>query len=315
MDKHSIIIVAGLVAGSFGAGVFAQTGDGVQTAASGQTAATAQPAAEAKPADTGSDAQIAEPKTGDQADPRTKLDEWHGSAALNLWATSISGNLGVRGQSAHVSKSFIEIVQAADSVFGFNGRVELGKGMWTGYVDGTYMNVQVEDTPTPAGQVDITAELLFLEFGIQAQVGHWLRDDSPPAGVSSPQRWIDLYVYAGGRYSDVELKQRLTVLGSSVSESRGWVDPLVGLRLGIDLCENWKVVINGDVGGFGCGGSQFAWAAQVLFDHRFDMWGADASLTFGYRALGENYAHQRALGEFKWDITLYGPIFGLTVRF
>ncbi|MGH7132381.1 MAG: hypothetical protein ACREJO_10600 [Phycisphaerales bacterium] len=310
MDQHSFIM-AGLAAGTVCAAALGQTGSGAT--ASGQT--MAQSAGETKPADMGQDVKTGEPKSGEEADPRTKLDGWHGSAALNIWAPSLSGNVAARGASAHVNETFIQIVQQSDSVFGFNGRFELGKGIFTGYVDGTYMRVGMDDQPGPSGGIDVTTELTFVEFGLSVQVGHWLRDEPGTRPANSPGRYIDLDVYVGGRYTNVGMTLAAVGGGPSASENRSWVDPLIGLRTSIDLCENWKVTVNGDVGGFGCGGSQFAWQAQVLFDYRFDMWGADASFTFGYRALDENYAKQRAVGEFKWDMTLYGPIFGLTVRF
>lgn len=305
MSNHRII-VAGLVVGAACAGVSAQSDSGGTTTPQTGVTATAQPAGDAKPA---------EATAGDEADKRTKLDDWHGSAALNLWAPSMSGNLSARSQSIHISESFLEVVKQADSLFGLNGRFELGKGIFTGYVDGTYLRVGFEDQLTSVGPgVDVTTEMTFLEFGLEVQLGHWLRDEPGSRPAGAPERYIDLSVYLGGRYTDVGLELQTNGAAVSNTQNRSWIDPLVGVRLGIDLCPNWKVVINGDVGGFGVG-SQFSWAAQVLFDYRFDMWGADASFTFGYRALDENYSKQRDVGEFKFDMTLYGPIFGLTVRF
>lgn len=52
---------------------------------------------------------------------------------------------------------------------------------------------------------------------------------------------------------EIDLRVTAASLGLSgqrvVEKSKGWVDPLIGVRVGADLSENWAVQLRGDIGG------------------------------------------------------------------
>jgi hypothetical protein len=101
--------------------------------------------------------------------------------------------------------------------------------------------------------------------------------------------------------------QGLTFAGADVdtSETSWWIDPLVGLRVGADLCDRFGVVVAGNVGGFGIGSaSKFSWEALAFVDWRF---GESTSLAVGYRGLG--------LDRPQADLVLHGPLVGVIFRF
>jgi hypothetical protein len=84
-----------------------------------------------------------------------------------------------------------------------------------------------------------------------------------------------------------------------------WFDPLVGLRVGMDVTRSVSVSMIGDVGGFGIGSaSDVTWQAIGVIDYRL---GQHWSLDFAYRALA---IHRNDI-----DALLQGPAFAATYRF
>jgi len=71
----------------------------------------------------------------------------------------------------------------------------------------------------------------------------------------------------------------------------------------------------GDIGGFGAG-SEFTWQAAGMVGYRFGLFGDDnARVLAGYRALYQDYKSGSGSNEFKWDMTLHGPVLALAISF
>jgi hypothetical protein len=101
----------------------------------------------------------------------------------------------------------------------------------------------------------------------------------------------------------------------SAEKSVSWFDPLVGARLRHQFAPTWNFVLSGDVGGFAAG-SKFSWQVLTLLEHeicrsRTVTWNA----MLGYKALSVDYSQGSGLTLYKFDMTMHGPIFGLTARF
>jgi hypothetical protein len=45
------------------------------------------------------------------------------------------------------------------------------------------------------------------------------------------------------------------------------------------------------------------------------MFGIDAAVLAGYRALDQDFSSGRGLQQFRFDATMHGPILGLNLRF
>lgn len=94
-----------------------------------------------------------------------------------------------------------------------------------------------------------------------------------------------------------------------VEESVWWIDPLVGLRVGIDVSARLRLALNGNVGGFGLGSaSDFSWDVGLFGRY---LLGEHWSLVGGYRALG----FERESSDVKLDLILHGPAIGVIYRF
>ena len=100
----------------------------------------------------------------------------------------------------------------------------------------------------------------------------------------------------------------------SASGSVSWVDPLVGVRLRHQFAPGWNFVASGDVGGFGVG-SKFSWQALAAINYDFCVrnnvtW----SGMLGYKALFVDYSKGSGLTQYEYDMTMHGPIIGVTAQ-
>ena len=227
---------------------------------------------------------------------------WRVTVAPYLWASGLSGDVTVKGLTTGVDASFLDILDATDSLIGVMGRLEVARGPLGGFVDATYIKLGVDD----AGplKIDISNRMWLVEFG----AFYRLLDTT---ATRRPGVWVDLV--AGGRYFYIDAN--LDPPGPrSVKGSQDWVDPIVGGRVGFQLTDHLVLGVAGNVGGFGVG-SDFAWAATGLVGYGWQGLGLEWAVLAGYRALGQDYETGQGPQRFRWDVTMHGPILGLTITF
>ena len=147
-------------------------------------------------------------------------DAWHVGITPYVWAAGIYGDVTVKGQNAEVEASFLDLLEETDTLVGLAGRLEVTKGRFGVFGDVFYVKTEVEDSGTT--RLDITTRMWFIDFGGQFRVLD-TTDDRVPG--------LTLDVYGGGRYSYLELD--LDTAGApSLNQSKEWVDPIVGARVG-----------------------------------------------------------------------------------
>jgi hypothetical protein len=265
-------------------------------------------------------------------------DKWEFSIAPYVWATALNGDLALRGRRADIDASFIDILQDTDSIIGLEGRFEVRKGSWGGYVDGIYNRLGAEETferqlrqppenrpirdrlgedrpSSIEANVDVVNELAIVEAAVFYRIGKWALETSPDATrTGTPSLAIE--PYAGARYTYLGVDLDISTERSTISDdgNEDWVDPIIGARFIIDLSERWQLLMGGDVGGFGVG-SDFTWSALGLVGYEFPLFGAQATAVGGYKALYQDFDDGSGATLFKWDMTLHGPIIGLVILF
>jgi hypothetical protein len=164
--------------------------------------------------------------------------------------------------------------------------------------------------------------MIVAEVAAAYEVAHW--NASNGAGTA-----LDLY--AGGRVwwqqADVQLAVSGALAGlgplglilngegrASATKDVTWFDPVVGARLRHNFRPGLDLVVSGDVGGFGAG-SQFSWQALAALDWQFAKinnitWNG----MVGYKALYVDYSQGSGLTQYAFDMTIHGPIFGITAE-
>lgn len=124
-----------------------------------------------------------------------------------------------------------------------------------------------------------------------------------------------LDAYAGVRWWDINIDiDATTPLGSrSLSRDKDWVDPVIGLRWLPRLDEKWRLLVQGDVGGFDMA-SHFTWGVQAGA-----MWdgGESWSVVLLYKLLSVDYetGDKNTSSYFAYDTITQGPLLGVVFRF
>ena len=274
-------------------------------------------------------------------------DAWRIDATAWLWTMGLEGDIGAFGLTKSMDASFLDILEASDSVVGLSGRLEIGKGKIAGFVEGLYTKLGVEDVPVGPtdidldanidfeidlgsgpfnpnpnpnpnpdldlgllpGEVDVTLELLLVDFGLMYRLGEWAMNDS----TDDPgAKHLTLDSYAGARSTRVSIE--IDPEAREVDRDRDWIDPIVGLKSEIPVGDHWQLSVWGDVGGFGAA-SELTWSATGVVGFDFRMFDLPATIYGGYRAIGYDFSEGSGGDEFVWEVTLHGPLLGFRIVF
>jgi hypothetical protein len=237
-------------------------------------------------------------------------DDWQFQLTPYLWALALDGNVTVKGVKTKPSVTFDEIFDHLD--YGLMLEADARKGRIGVYANAIYADLS--DTDDVAGfRIQAEAQTVWAGAGLYYRLGPWALD--PAAGLAGPKVVVD--PYAGGRYTYLNTELKLQGGGPQVDADKSWVDPIVGVRTLWELTPKWNINLLGDIGGFGISGaSEFSWQAAGLVGYRFGLFGDDnANVLVGYRALYQDYKDGNGSDEFKWDMTLHGPVLGLAINF
>jgi hypothetical protein len=281
-------------------------------------------------------AQAADMPTKAPILPTPAVPAWTFTLTPYFWATSLNGSTTVKGRTTDVDAGFFDILdhtQFPKGLFQLAALGEARNGRFGLLTDILYMKADLgasitrsRGTDRIGGAVGVSAgldtEMVIAEVAAAYEFARW-------NGMSSPGSTTALDIYAGGRAwwqrGDVQIAAigtlntfDLTFSRSGVlsaEKSVSWVDPLVGIRLRHQFTPGMNFVLSGDVGGFDVG-SKFSW--QVLAALNYEIcrsktvvWSAMA----GYKALSVDYSQGSGLTLYEFDMTMHGPIFGVTARF
>lgn len=235
-------------------------------------------------------------------------DQWQVQVTPYLWALSIDGDVAVRGIESSQSVTFSDILSDLNVALMMEG--EARKGRLGLYANAIYSKLSDSDN-TGSIRIRSNAETVWAGAGLYYRLGPWPL--SPGAGASGPAVVVD--PYGGARYTYLNAELKLRDGGPQVEQDKQWVDPVVGLRTIWLLGPTWSVTVLGDIGGFGVG-SDFSWQAAGMLGYRFGLFGDDnARVLAGYRALYQDYKTGSGDNEFKWDVTVHGPMLALAIDF
>ncbi|MGK7868865.1 hypothetical protein [Falsiroseomonas sp. E2-1-a20] len=213
------------------------------------------------------------------------------------WLQSIDGRVGAGPLTASVESSFSNTIDKSDSVVPFMGRVEGRSGGFGLFLDAAYVSLGFDRVSAGPFTARADSSLLVVDFGGTAELA-----------ASGDGLWV-LDALAGGRVTSVRNEIAING-GPSADQRNSWFEPFVGMRMRGRFATNWDYAVQADVGGFGVG-SDFAWQALATVGYRFSLLGKEATALAGYRALSQDYSD----GGFRWDMTIHGPVLGVTLRF
>ncbi len=251
-----------------------------------------------------------------------KRNGWEISVIPYLWVPSIDGTITLRGQKEDVDVNPLNIVDELleDLQLAVMADFEVRKDRVGLFVSTFFIDVRAEENKTilPGTildediKADVTMEIFIMGFGVYYQLGPYELRKGASAGTPR----VTVEPYLGGRWSDIDVKLDVIATRSrSLHDDVAWADPMFGARTLWELNPHWNVVIGGDVGGFGVG-SDLAWSVTGLVGYRFHFSKRImGNAVLGYRALYQDYERGSGTDKFEYDITMHGPVAGLSIGF
>ena len=265
--------------------------------------------------------------------PIGEAEPWRLRAATYGWLMNVGGSLTTKGQTVDVNASFIDLMQKSDSLIGYMGYFEAGKGSVgffadavfsrLGFASGTmnYRNPVAGLRVSTTANAGLTYSMAIIEAAGTFQLHRW----SGAAGAAT-----SLDALAGFRVWNQTVDLNLDVLGTvdfsrlgfqrgigfstASSGSLTWLDPVIGLRLRHQFTPSQDIVLLGDIGGFGLQ-SNLTWQAFAGYNAVWQFTGYQLAAVIGFRALGVDYSSGTGAMSNSVNMVLYGPIIGASIRF
>lgn len=241
------------------------------------------------------------------AAPRPYLDDdrWHFSVAPYLWGANLNGDVRIGRVEEDVDLGFIDVIK--DLSFGGMLYAEARKHRYGAFTNMFF--VRTKDSSSGTVDTDVKSDTAQVAVGGFYRALEWQWGET---AAGSPLR-LAVEPLAGIRWSYIRAEVELSggpVNLPQADRSESFVDPIIGVRIGSGLSENWLAFVSADVGGFGVG-SDYSWNIQGYVGYRMTMFSIPTVLSVGYRALHQKYED----GDFKWDVTQHGPILGMIYTF
>jgi len=257
--------------------------------------------------------------------PATHSSKWEFTFTPYFWAFWMNADQTVKGQTVSIDAHLFEILSNSDGLnaMPWYSAQEARLGRFSLYSDIQYSNLGFSGGQTAstglgsglsiAGTLDF--ELAVLEGGVTYEISRLSRQTAldVTAGLRYWYMNVDLNLAVAG-----PLPPGLTPIGGGLAVAKSgdvdWVDPVIGLRLRHEMSPSQRIVMRGDIGGFGAG-SDFTW--QLLGAYSFDFaqrHGITFSGKIGYRALSVDYVDGVGSNRFAYDAIQHGPIVGLGMK-
>lgn len=233
-------------------------------------------------------------------------DEWITWVTPYLWGLSLDGDAQVGDKKGDVDISFSEILD--DINIGAMGFIDARKGRVGYFINPIYSRLTAKEN-VDGEKIDVTNDSAILAIG-----GYYRWIDTSVSGRNGDGTGrLVVEPYGGVRWTYLRVKVDVEGEGQG-DKSENWLDPIVGSRLMYVWDPRWDIAFAADVGGFGTG-SDSAWNIHLLLGYRLQLFGREAIIRGGYRALHQEYKTGSGRSTFKWDVTQEGPIAGIALKF
>lgn len=221
-----------------------------------------------------------------------------GSITPYVWGTSATGDASVGPLSTEVDLSFSDMLE--DLEFALMVEGEYWNGRWGFLGNLMYSSHESNGGGVLATTTDI--KMTMLGAAVAYRFG--------PYQNSANRTVFD--AYAGVRYTKMDVTLT-TGGGASASRDIDFTDPVIGGRFNIELKPDSRMLIGGDIGGFGVG-SDFSWQLYGFYARDVTLGQTPATVSVGYRALGQDYTTGGTV-PLTIDTTYHGPVLALSFHF
>lgn len=215
-----------------------------------------------------------------------------------VWVPTVTGDIGLGAQGFDFELDAGDLLD----VFEFGGlirgevRHKSGWGLSADYVFadlGAGVDIVI-------GNVDADIDAKILELAVVRRIE--LSDNS-----------LDLYAGIRRWDADLDIAIETFFFEDTIRTGDEWTDPIVGARYQHSLSPKWRLIGQGDIGGFGAG-SEFSWNAAAGVSYATSD---KASFQLVYRVLSVDRKSPGIGGGEQVDlnITIQGPLIGFAYRF
>lgn len=222
---------------------------------------------------------------------------------LYTWVPGLNGNIRVFGHDASIDITTRDVLHHVDDVLHaltglYMGSGELRNGKFGLQYDIFYAALDGAKnigTGPITGGVDLGFKMSMTTLAANYRF------------YETQESYLD--AIAGIRIMNVETDLAITLgpLGISARDGDTWVDPLIGLKGRHNINENWYIKGSALYGGFNVSShSLYDVSAFVGYE-----WANGIEIYGGWRQAYDSYDN----GSFKWDVTMSGPMMGLTFKF
>jgi len=226
------------------------------------------------------------------------------------WMSGMSGDFTVRGILAPLDIKFIDLLKKLDE-FPFVLAAYVRYNRWEFFADGQY--IHLGDSVTLPGLLFSRADIEVASGLAEAFVGYRVINcEKASLSLFAGGRYNymsgDLHIFDNGDPRFPVLRQQLGIPDSlRVSESKEWVDPVIGMGGKVRVAKPVAIYAKGDVGGFGVA-SDFTWQAQGGVEIQLARW---LKSKIGWRYLKYDYTS----GGFSNQTALNGPYIETAITF
>ena len=236
-------------------------------------------------------------KLEDQAARGQRLgwsDEWFFNTTPSLWFAAITGTAGPSNAKVDVDAGLDEIFDNGTLGLGFN--FEAGVQRWSFLFTGMWMHLGDDASANSGGaSADLDGDFGMIDLAVAYDFREWR---------VRGRQMLYLDGLLGLRWTKVSTKVNISG-GVREDRDKDFVDPYIGLRARWYISNQFDLSATGTVGGAGVGSDLLA-TGEVLLEYRFSD---SYSLVAGYRAYYYDYSDN-----FEWNVTMHGPVIGLTIR-
>ncbi len=242
-----------------------------------------------------------------QAEPAPK--DWGFTLALYSWVPAVDGKVGIGRLTANTHVSMKQVIERLDMAY--MGYLEARYQRWGLGVDALYSEFS-GSAGYHYGPLSGSLKVKLTQVMVTPRVFYRVVDlPAVSLDLLAGFRWTslstDMDLYGKLDFKNPYLAPFNREFHRHNHESRGWVDPIFGLRGVANLTSRWYLNVEGDIGGFGVS-SKLTWQAMGGIGFRFTE---HVSAYAAYRALGLDYDRKGL----KIDTVSHGPLLALVFSF
>lgn len=219
--------------------------------------------------------------------------DWRVTVQPYVWATGVSGTIRPTAGSPTFSfaQSIGESLSVVDGAFSMAVSAQRERLV----ILGDFSTVSTSRSGTVPPGLPARAATGTTTFTLAAG---WQVHAEPGATVD---------VFAGFRAFWLGARVEVPPGATVADRSLNFVDPIIGARVITRLAPQWSAMLYADIGGFGVG-SKFTVVASGMVNYHVNP---NLTLSGGIRVMGVSYDD----GNTKADVTMAGPILGVSWRF